>query len=284
MLRVVSHTPIECEKLGCAHGRRLGRFMRALTPEPTKLYTWWSYRAADWAAADRGRRLDHVWVSAAPRRPRLVDRGAKEARGWERPSDHVPVTATSRYRRILARSAASRRASEFRTPANLPRCPALPSLEEIRGHASPIIRRRIVTDVPARLERLPWSRFHRLVVTALGITWVLDGLEVTLAGSVAGALRASPALQFSDTDIGLAGSAYLSGAVLGALFFGWLTDRMGRKKLFFITLILYLSATALAGLAWDGCQLLRVPLSHRRRDRRRICRDQLDHPGTGPGA
>ena len=112
--------------------------------------------------------------------------------------------------------------------------------------------RRIVTDVPARLERLPWSRFHRLVVTALGITWVLDGLEVTLAGSVAGALRASPALQFSDTDIGLAGSAYLLGAVLGALFFGWLTDRMGRRKLFFITLILYLSATALAGLAWDG--------------------------------
>jgi len=111
---------------------------------------------------------------------------------------------------------------------------------------------RIVTDVPARLERLPWSGFHRLVIAALGITWVLDGLEVTLAGSVAGALRASPALQFGDADIGLAGSAYLAGAVLGALYFGWLTDRMGRRKLFFITLVLYLSATALAGLAWDG--------------------------------
>jgi MFS family permease len=111
---------------------------------------------------------------------------------------------------------------------------------------------RIVTDVPARLERLPWSRFHKLVIAALGITWVLDGLEVTLAGSVSGALRASPALQFGDAEIGIAGSAYLSGAVLGALFFGWLTDKMGRRKLFFITLVLYLSATACAGLAWDG--------------------------------
>jgi MFS family permease len=111
---------------------------------------------------------------------------------------------------------------------------------------------RIVTDVPARLERLPWSGFHRLVIAALGITWILDGLEVTLAGSMAGALRASPALRFNDADIGLAGSAYLSGAVLGALAFGWLTDRMGRRKLFFITLILYLTATACAGLAWDG--------------------------------
>lgn len=118
--------------------------------------------------------------------------------------------------------------------------------------AAPIGASRIVTDVPARLERLPWSGFHRLVIAALGITWVLDGLEVTLAGSVAGALRASPALHFNDADIGLAGSAYLSGAVLGALFFGWLTDRMGRRKLFFITLVLYLTATALAGLAWDG--------------------------------
>jgi MFS family permease len=111
---------------------------------------------------------------------------------------------------------------------------------------------RIVTDVPARLERLPWSGFHRLVIAALGITWILDGLEVTLAGSMAGALRASPALHFDDADIGLAGSAYLSGAVLGALYFGWLTDRMGRRKLFFITLVLYLTATACAGLAWDG--------------------------------
>jgi MFS family permease len=110
----------------------------------------------------------------------------------------------------------------------------------------------ISTTVPARLERLPWSRFHTLVVAALGITWILDGLEVTLAGSVAGALKASPALSFTDSDVGLAGTAYLGGAVTGALFFGWLTDRLGRKKLFFITLATYLVATALTGLSWDG--------------------------------
>ncbi|MDP3546750.1 MAG: MFS transporter, partial [Phreatobacter sp.] len=102
----------------------------------------------------------------------------------------------------------------------------------------------VETDIPARLDRLPWGRFHTLVVAALGITWILDGLEVTLAGTVAGALKASPVLQFSNTDVGLAASAYLAGAVLGALFFGWLTDRLGRKKLFFITLTVYLIATA----------------------------------------
>ncbi len=110
----------------------------------------------------------------------------------------------------------------------------------------------VATLIPARLERLPWGRFHVLVVAALGVTWILDGLEVTLAGSVGAALKASPALRFSDPEVGLSGSAYLSGAVLGALFFGWLTDRLGRKKLFFITIAVYLSATALTGLAWNG--------------------------------
>src|SRR4029450_10363655 len=102
----------------------------------------------------------------------------------------------------------------------------------------------IETDIPARLDRLPWSRFHTLVVVALGITWILDGLEVTLAGAVSGALKESPSLRFSHTGIGLAASAYLTGAVLGAIFFGWLTDRLGRKKLFFITLVVYLGAPA----------------------------------------
>src|SRR6187455_3859293 len=109
----------------------------------------------------------------------------------------------------------------------------------------------VETDIPARLDRLPWSRFHTLVVAALGITWILDGLEVTLAGSLAGALKASPVLQFSNADVGLAASAYLAGAVLGALFFGWLTDRLGRKKLFFITLAVYLCATAATALSWN---------------------------------
>jgi MFS family permease len=114
--------------------------------------------------------------------------------------------------------------------------------------SAPVI---IETDVPARLDRLPWGRFHTLVVVALGVTWILDGLEVTLAGAISPALKQSPALQFSNADVGLASSAYLAGAVLGALFFGWLTDRLGRKRLFFITLAVYLVATAATALSWN---------------------------------
>ena len=117
---------------------------------------------------------------------------------------------------------------------------------------APDRRQVIETDIPARLERLPWRRFHTLVVVALGITWILDGLEVTLAGSVSGALKASPTLQFTDTQAGLAGSAYLLGAAIGALGFGWLTDRWGRRRLFFITIAVYLTATALTGLSWSA--------------------------------
>jgi exodeoxyribonuclease-3 len=95
MIKVVSHTPIECEKLTAA--RKAGGWidsMRVLTPEPEKLYTWWSYRAADWRAADRGRRLDHIWTSDAVADRVSVIEIAKHYRGAERPSDHVPVTAT----------------------------------------------------------------------------------------------------------------------------------------------------------------------------------------------
>jgi MFS family permease len=109
----------------------------------------------------------------------------------------------------------------------------------------------VESDIPARLDRLPWGRFHTLVVAALGVTWILDGLEVTLAGSLAGALKDSPVLRFSNADVGLAASAYLAGAVLGAILFGWLTDRLGRKKLFFITLSVYLVATALTAASWN---------------------------------
>ncbi|MDB5412091.1 MAG: transporter [Rubritepida sp.] len=107
------------------------------------------------------------------------------------------------------------------------------------------------TDIPNRLDRLPWSRFHWLVVVALGITWVLDGLEVTLVGSLAGAIHNSPRLRLTETEVGLTASAYLLGAVFGSLFFGWLTDRMGRKKLFTITVLVYLIATIATGLSWD---------------------------------
>jgi MFS family permease len=109
----------------------------------------------------------------------------------------------------------------------------------------------VATAIPARLDRLPWSPFHTLVVVALGVTWILDGLEVTLAGSVSGALKDSPVLRFSNTEVGMAGAAYLAGAVIGALFFGWLTDRLGRKKLFTITLLVYLAATAATAFSWN---------------------------------
>jgi MFS family permease len=109
----------------------------------------------------------------------------------------------------------------------------------------------IETDIPARLDRLPWGAFHTRVVIALGITWILDGLEVTLTGALAGALKNSPVLHLTNTEVGLASSAYLVGAVLGAVLFGWLTDRMGRKRLFMITLSVYLCATAATGLSWD---------------------------------
>ena len=94
MLKVVSHTPIECEKLAAVQ-KAGGWFdvLRAFVPEPAKLYTWWSYRARDWEVADRGRRLDHIWVSPAMA-DRVTDmRITKQARGWTQPSDHVPVTA-----------------------------------------------------------------------------------------------------------------------------------------------------------------------------------------------
>ena len=107
----------------------------------------------------------------------------------------------------------------------------------------------IETDIPSRLDALAWSGFHSRVILALGITWMLDGLEVTLAGAVAGSLKQS--LHMNDAQVGLSASAYLAGAVLGALVFGWLADRYGRKPLFMTTLGLYLVATAASGLAPD---------------------------------
>jgi MFS family permease len=88
----------------------------------------------------------------------------------------------------------------------------------------------VKTDVPARMDRLPWSRWHWLVVISLGITWVLDGLEVTIVGSIASVLTTPQTLNFSDVQVGSLATIYLIGAVIGALFFGHLTDRWGRKK------------------------------------------------------
>ncbi len=107
------------------------------------------------------------------------------------------------------------------------------------------------TCVPARLDRLPWSPFHWKVVIALGITWLIDGLEVTLIGSISGVLHDKATLNFTAGELGRIGSFYLIGAVAGALFFGHMTDLMGRKKLFFVTLAVYLSGTLLTAFSWD---------------------------------
>src|SRR5579862_1135932 len=109
----------------------------------------------------------------------------------------------------------------------------------------------LTSDVPGRLDRLPWSRWHWLIVIALGITWLLDGLEVTLSSSLIGILKDSRTLGLSDTQVGWTGTAYLIGAVVGALVFGYATDLLGRRKLFFLTLILYLSATAATAFSWS---------------------------------
>ena len=108
----------------------------------------------------------------------------------------------------------------------------------------------ITTQVPARLDRLPWSRFHWRVVIGLGAVWILDGLEVTMVGNVASRLTEDGSgLDISAGQIGVAAALYIAGACLGALFFGQLTDRYGRKKLFMISLGLYLAATAATAFA-----------------------------------
>ena len=114
-------------------------------------------------------------------------------------------------------------------------------------HAAPAV----TSTIPARLDALPWSRWHWRVVAALGITWMLDGLEVTIVGSLGPALERPDTLGLSAAQIGWTGSAYVLGAVLGALYFGRLADRLGRRKLFLITLAVYLAATLLTALTFD---------------------------------
>ncbi|MEN3294578.1 MAG: hypothetical protein V7642_3831 [Burkholderiales bacterium] len=109
----------------------------------------------------------------------------------------------------------------------------------------------IHSDIPARLDRLPWSRWHWRVVIALGVAWVLDGLEVTLVGSIGGVLERPDTLALTAAQIGWSGSLYIGGAVVGALLFGRLTDRLGRKKLFLVTLAVYMFATLATGFSPD---------------------------------
>ncbi|HET7512637.1 MAG TPA: MFS transporter [Chthoniobacterales bacterium] len=109
----------------------------------------------------------------------------------------------------------------------------------------------IESYVPARLDRLPWTRYHWLIVIALGATWILDGLEVTLAGAVGAILTHRDTLHLSDAQVGASATFYLIGAVVGAIAFGYATDRLGRKRLFFVTVAVYLLATAASATAWN---------------------------------
>jgi MFS family permease len=114
--------------------------------------------------------------------------------------------------------------------------------------------RTIKTDVPARLDRLPWSRWHWMIIIGLGTVWILDGLEVTMVGTLSGQIsKAGSGVHISQSQVsGLAAALYVTGACVGALFFGWLTDRFGRKKLFMITLGVYLLATAMTALSFSA--------------------------------
>src|SRR5580700_5903061 len=109
----------------------------------------------------------------------------------------------------------------------------------------------VKTDIPARLDRLPWSRFHLLIVVGLGVTWILDGLEVTIVGALGPALQSAQTLHLSSANFGAVASFYVVGAVTGALGFGWITDRFGRRLVFYVTLIVYLTGVLLSAMAWD---------------------------------
>jgi MFS family permease len=109
----------------------------------------------------------------------------------------------------------------------------------------------IKTDIPARLDRLPWSRFHLLIVVGLGVTWILDGLEVTIVGALGPALQNPATLHLSSADLGAVASFYVVGAVTGALISGWVTDRYGRRLVFYATLLVYLAGVLLSACAWD---------------------------------
>ncbi len=118
---------------------------------------------------------------------------------------------------------------------------------QAQGKDGPVIQ----TDIPQRLDRLPWSGWHVRIITALGTSWLLDGLEVTLVGSLSGILQSQAGLRLTDAQVTGAATTYLVGAVCGALFFGYLTDRLGRRKLFLVTLATYSLATVASAFSWS---------------------------------
>src|SRR3954449_10458052 len=116
---------------------------------------------------------------------------------------------------------------------------------------APAARSTVRSLVPARMDRLPWTRFHWLVIIGLGVSWILDGLEIQIVSTVGTVLQDRATLHLSSGDVGLMGSVYLLGEVVGALLFGRITDHVGRKKMFVICLGLYLLASGISGLAFS---------------------------------
>ncbi len=141
---------------------------------------------------------------------------------------------------------------------------------------------KITTDIPFRLDRLPWAKWHWVVVIGLGITWILDGLEVTIVGTIGPTLTSKAGLSLSPTQAGLAATTYLIGACVGALVFGWLTDRFGRKKLFLITLVWYLVSTLLTAFSWDFFSFAFFRMLAGAGHRRRVQRGQLGDRRADP--
>src|SRR5206468_2930349 len=116
----------------------------------------------------------------------------------------------------------------------------------------PMAQETVETRIPARMDRRPWSGWHWLVVFGLGTVWILDGLEVTIVGAIGSRLSEKDALGISPYQVAVGGTFYIVGAAVGALTFGYLTDRLGRKKLFLASLGLYLVATVATGLSWSA--------------------------------
>src|SRR6185437_10659070 len=209
--------------------RRTARWGRGVCPEPLC------------ATAETFSTISAATVASAPCTLRIIPR-----------TPELEEAARARRTNPAWNHSANRRRVSARLLQYVERTPEDAAVSQRPNEALSERPASFQTHVPARLDRLPWCGFHWLVLIALGVTWILDGLEVTLSGAVSGVLQDPAVMNFSATEIGAIASAYLTGAVLGSLLFGYLTDRFGRKKMFFLTLSVYLLGTLLTAFSWDA--------------------------------